>query len=79
MEIIENFARHLDRAITTRNELVKDLEATRGLYCAAHQELIQIHHIGLCIAECPSVKADDTATVRMVKEMAYRLNKGELK
>lgn len=47
--------------------------------CAgSHAELLAIHNIGMCIAECPPITPDDTHTVRMVKEMAYRLNaKGE--
>lgn len=56
------------------NLVIAELEATKGLLRAAHQELVQIHRIGLYIAECPSVEPDDTMTVRMVKDMAYRLN-----
>ena len=41
---------------------------------AAHAELLEIHRIGMCIAECPPIKDTDTITVRMVKEMAIRLN-----
>lgn len=39
-----------------------------------HSELLAIHNIGMCIAECPPIHPDDTYTVRMVKEMAERLN-----
>lgn len=39
-----------------------------------HVELLEIHKIGMCIAECPPVNDSDTATVRMVKEMAHRIN-----
>lgn len=39
-----------------------------------HAELVEIHKIGMCIAECPPITDTDTATVSMVKGMAHRLN-----
>lgn len=38
-----------------------------------HSELLAIHNVGMCIAECPPIQPEDTYTVRMVKEMAQRL------
>lgn len=55
--------------------LYGDFSSLKVKYAVAHLELIQIHHIGLCIAECLPVKQTDSSTVRMVKEMADRLNK----
>jgi hypothetical protein len=41
---------------------------------AARAELLAIHTIGMCIAECQPATPEDTVTVRMVKDMAHRLN-----
>lgn len=45
------------------------------LESSAHAELLEIHKIGMCIACCEPVFDTDTMTVRMVKEMAHRINK----
>lgn len=74
MEVIENFANHLNRVITVCREFEKEIFEIKEKYRAAHQELIEIHHIGMCIAECPPILATDTTTVKMVKEMAIRIN-----
>jgi hypothetical protein len=39
-----------------------------------HAELIQIHTICMGIADCPPVTENDSMTVRMVKQMAQRIN-----
>lgn len=53
----------------------KELAEIKHKYHEEHQELLKIHHIGMCVAECPPIKSEDSSTVRMVKEMAYRLNR----
>ena len=50
--------------------VVRDLAAARA-------ELLEIHAIGMCIAECPPAADGDTWTVRMVKSMARRINAKE--
>ena len=42
-----------------------------------HAELLEIHKIIMCIAECPPITDTDTYTVRGVKEMAHRINAHE--
>ena len=42
-------------------------------YEKCHNELLAIHAICQCIAECPSINASDTWTVKAVKEMALRI------
>lgn len=71
------WSRNLPKLTTTVME--KELTEIKYKYNQAHQELIQIHHIGMCIAECPPIKSEDSSTVRMVKEMTYRLNRVETK
>lgn len=50
----------------------------RTSHSVAHKELLEIHHIGMCIAECPPISDKDSMTVRMVKEMAIRINQWKL-
>lgn len=42
-------------------------------YRAAHNELLTIHSICECIAECPPESEADTWTVKAIKQMARRL------
>lgn len=58
---------------TAIEKLYGEFALLKEKYRAAHVELLKIHRIGMCIAECPTFQTNDTETVRMVKEMAMRL------
>jgi len=58
------------------SQLLKErLDALQVRYDSCHAELLAIHIIGMCVAECPKTGDNDTLTVRLVRSMANEMNR----
>lgn len=51
--------------------------ALNGGLASCHDELLEIHRIAMCIAECDDVNKSDTYTVKCVKNMAKQITQLE--
>ena len=62
--------KHENAALAMTNEAITKAKLEQN----CHDELLAIHKIVMCIAECPPRADQDTYTVGAVKDMAQRIN-----